>query len=267
MQVLGTPVYIYAMTIIENKSTIGNKLLRFIADNSTKISVRDSESVQVLEKIGSRCPAPSVIPDPAFCLNWVQDSEFERKMDVNLVGISVRPISDRWGGMSFDDYIDHMAETVTVIQDHGSNWQARGIPHQFYGIDDREYDDRYILQKINEKAPFRAGYQKDEMLDLEEYRMEYSQLGALVGIRRHSFVFAALSNTPVLPMAENPNASRLCTQLRTIPPLPLNYNLTEFSAALSDLIDHRTQIITRQDSAAAELSSGLAETYTQWLFE
>jgi len=264
---LGTPVYIYAMTIIENKSAIGNKLLRFIVDNSSRISVRDTESAQVLAKIGCRCPAPSVIPDPAFCLNWVRDAGPEQQMDVNLVGVSVRPISNRWGGMSFDDYIDHMAGTVLAIQERGSDWKARGIPHQFYGIDDREYDDRYILQKIHEKAPFRAGYLKDEMLNLEEYRLAYSQLGALVGIRRHSFVFAALSNTPILPMAENPNASRLCRQLRTIPPLPLNYSLTEFSEALSDLVDQRTQIVARQNTAATELSSGLAEIYTKWLFE
>ena len=145
--------------------------------------------------------------------------------------------------------------------------KALGIPHQFYGLDDPEYDDRYILEKIHHRTPFLAGYIQDEMLDLENYRRTYHRLGALVGIRRHSFVFAALVDTPILPMAEHPNASRMCQQLRTITPLPLDYSMAEFRKVLSEVFDRRAEICDKQRSASEELSANLSETYAEWLFE
>jgi polysaccharide pyruvyl transferase WcaK-like protein len=259
---IGTPVFVYGMTLIENKSKVGSKLVRYILDNSERISVRDEESADVLKKIGCSRPAPTVIPDPAFCLEWTSASSLESK----LVGITVRPISARWGGMTLDDYVSQMADTVDAIQNSNLGLRAQGIPHQFYGIDDPEYDDRYILARIHERSPFQGGYIEKEMLDLEEYRHVYSRLALLVGIRRHSFVFAALVNTPILPIAENPNASRLCTQLRTILPLPLHYTRTDFERVLADVLSRRKEICEKQHRATEELTSNLSETYTRWLF-
>jgi polysaccharide pyruvyl transferase WcaK-like protein len=263
---MGKPVFIYGMTIIENTSTAGKKLLKYIIDNSTKISVRDPESVTVLRDIDCAFSEPRVIPDPAFCLDWPINPSLQENSDLDLVGVTVRAISDRWGGMSFDDYISRMADTVATIQDL-MGLKAHGIPHQFYGVDDQVYDDRYILDKIHQRNPFAAGYIQDEMLDLEDYRHTYGKLGALVGIRRHSFVFAALANVPILPMSENPNASRICRQLQTIPPLPLDYRMDEFRRVLSGVFDQRNEICARQNSAVEELSSDLTKTYSQWLFE
>jgi polysaccharide pyruvyl transferase WcaK-like protein len=264
---LGKPVYIYGMTIIENQSVVGNQLLRYIVDNCSKVCVRDAASGAVLESIGCAFHTPEVIPDPAFCLSWKHDDSISDTSDLKLVGLTVRPISGRWGGMSFDDYIAHMAETVSAIQESTLGLKAQGIPHQFYGVDDLEYDDRYILEQIHQRTPFQAGYIQDEMLDLEEYRKIYSRLGTLVGIRRHSFVFAALANTPILPMSENPNASRMCEQLRTIPPLPLDYSMTEFRQTLAEIFARRKEICAKQNSAAMGLSADLLETYARWLFE
>jgi len=263
---MGKPIFIYGMTIIKNTSTAGKKLLKYIIDNSTRISVRDAESVTVLRNIDCAFSEPRVIPDPAFCLDWPSNPSLQENSDLNLVGVTVRAISGSWGGMSLDDYISHMADTLATIQDR-MGLKAQGIPHQFYGVDDQEYDDRYILEKIHQRNPFVAGYIQDEMLDLDDYRQTYGKLGALVGIRRHSFVFAALANVPIVPISENPNAARICRQLRTMPPLPLDYSMAEFRSVLSEVLDQRSEICARQTSAVEKLSSGLSQTYSQWLFE
>ena len=256
---LNIPVYIYAMTIIPNKTHEGEMWLKYIVDNAVRVSVRDEASVKCLKSVGCRQKNISVLPDPAYGLGWTKSHEvnFPKR-----AGLSVRLINDRWGGISEEEYLQKMASVIGLLQDR--NIEVIGIPHQYYDVDNPNFDDRTIFKKINQVISFQ--YVDYEMLDIKEYEELYRSLGLLVGIRRHSFVFAALSGVPIIPFSENPNAARVCKELDTITPFPLDFDLNFFSRNLDIFLNNLTEHSFRQNMALAYASSKLQERYTNWLF-
>jgi len=256
---LNIPVYIYAMTIVPNKTREGEMWLRYIVDNSVRVAVRDEGSSKCLLLAGCNQKNISILPDPAYGLGWTRNEESNTTM---RAGLTVRLINNRWGGVPEEVYLNKMATVVGLLQER--NVEVIGIPHQYYGIDNPNYDDRIILKKINNIISF--DYIDYEMLDLKDYEKLYRSLGLLVGIRRHSFVFAALSGVPIFPFSENPNAARVCEELDTIKPFSLNYDLGIFTTNLDIFLKNLTKHSSRQDMALTNASFNLQERYTNWLF-
>jgi polysaccharide pyruvyl transferase WcaK-like protein len=256
---LGIPVYVYAMTIVPNSTSEGDKWVRFIIDNAKRVAVRDEQSVEIIRSIGCLQKDVRILPDPAYAL-WPE--AIDREPRKYLAGLTVRKIDEGWGGIKQDKYIDLMAMVVSKVRESGMD--IVGVPHQYYGIDDPDYDDRTILRKINKKIPF--DLIEDEMLDLEEYAELYGSLSLLVGIRRHSFVFAAVAGVPVLPFAENPNAARVCREIGTVDPLPVDFDIKDFEKKLNEILENRSRYLARQKHNVQNLAHGLADSYKDWLF-
>ena len=257
---LRVPVYIYAMTIVPCKTDEGNKLLRYIIDNCERVSVRDEGSVKLLRSVGCINNEIDIIPDPAFGLQWkMKLLQSNTKLKA---GLTVRAIDETWGGISSDNYIKKMTYIIKLLQDN--NIDIIGIPHQFYGIDNKKCDDRTILKEISKHINFK--FIEDEILDLREYQKIYETLDMLVGIRRHSFIFAAMSGVPVLPISENPNASRACNDIgiedKDIISLSENYDNYKYNLKnfLSKLQEH--QII--QNKKTEYQKKKLEYAYCKW---
>jgi len=256
---LSIPVFIYAMTIVPNRTSEGNKWVRFIIDNADRIAVRDEESVAIIQSIGCMQENIQVLPDPAYALWPIIGNQEPRQQ---LAGLTVRKIDEDWGGISQEKYIDLMAMVISKVRQSGMD--IIGIPHQYYGIDDPDYDDRAIFEKINKKVSF--NFIENEMLDLKGYRELYGDLSLLIGIRRHSFVFAAISGVPVLPFAENPNAARVCQEIGTVEPLAVDTNIGGFDKKLNEIIENRLECLARQRHNVQNLAHGLSNRYKNWLF-
>lgn len=254
---LDLPVHLYAMTIVPNRTAEGDRWLRYIVENCETISVRDPESIEHLHSIGCRAKNAHVLPDPAFALDWPRTP-----LRTGRVALSVRHIHSGWGGMEETEYLERMAAVVRLIQRRG--FEVVGIPHQFYGIDNPAFDDRTILAKISERAPF--GFIEDEWLDLDRYRDFYAGVDALVGIRRHSFLFAAAAGVPVLAFSENPNAARACRDFGGIAPIALDTSIAEFGSHFDRLIDGGESVSDRQSLAFGRAGAGLRERYRSTLF-
>lgn len=256
---LNVPVYLYAMTIVPNKTQEGERWLRYIVDNCVSVAVRDEGSVKCMQLAGCRQPNISILPDPAYGLDWVRNHGTNTP---KRAGLTVRLINDRWGGIPEEVYLKKMSAVVSLLQER--NIEVIGIPHQYYGVDNPDYDDRTIFQKINKLIPFK--YIDYEMLDLKDYEDLYRNLDLLVGIRRHSFVFAALAGVPILPFSENPNAARVCEELDTLTPRSLDFDLDVFTSNLDIFLNNLTVHSSRQDIALGNVCFKLQERYTNWLF-
>ena len=255
---LGVPVYIYAMTIVKCDSEEGSKWLKYIIDNSEKVSVRDEGSVEILRSVGCINSEIQVIPDPAYGLLWEKKSvQSNKKL---TAGLSVRAIHEKWGGISSDNYIQKMANIVKLLQDN--NIHVIGIPHQYYGIDDKRYDDRNILKEIAEHVDFEVI--TDEVLDLKKYHIIYQQLDMLVGIRRHSFIFSAVSGVPVFPFSENPNAARACAELGIEDTLELSENFEDYEKKLKKFLSIKNERLITQNKKVEQLKATLESGYRDW---
>ena len=255
---LGVPVYIYAMTIVPCKSDEGYKWLKYIIDNSDKVSVRDQGSVDVLRSIGCINKEIKVIPDPGYGLLWEKKSlQSNKKL---TAGLSVRAIHEKWGGMSSDSYIQKMASLVRLLKDKNIN--VVGIPHQYYGIDDSMYDDRNILNEIAKHVDFEVI--NDEILDLKKYQTIYRDLDMLVGIRRHSFIFAAVSGVPIFPFSENPNAARAAAELGVDDILELSEPFENYERKLKKFLSIKDKRQIIQDEKSEKLKIKLEVGYSDW---
>ena len=255
---LGVPVYIYAMTIVKCDSEEGSKWLKYIIDNSEKVSVRDEGSVEILRSVGCINSEIQVIPDPAYGLLWEKKSvQSNKKL---TAGLSVRAIHEKWGGISSDNYIQKMANIVKLLQDN--NIHVIGIPHQYYGIDDKRYDDRNILKEIAEHVDFEVI--TDEVLDLKKYHIIYQELDMLVGIRRHSFIFSAVSGVPVFPFSENPNAARACAELGIEDTLELSENFEDYEKKLKKFLSIKNERLITQNKKVEQLKATLESGYRDW---
>lgn len=257
---LGTPVYIYAMTIVPNKTSEGRAWLKYIIDNAASVAVRDAESARWLRSAGCAQENVQVIPDPAYGLVWQRQRESGNPI---RVGLTVRAINKRWGGISENAYLNKMAAVVKVLQQKGL--EVVGIPHQYYGVDDSNFDDRTIFARIAQRVPF--GYVRSEMLDLYQYEALYRSLGLLVGIRRHSFIFAAIAGVPIIPFSENPNATRVCSEIGTVSPFHLDCDLGVFAENVDAVLSNRAEFLNRQNKLVRHISSNLEDKYTAWLLE
>lgn len=258
---LRVPVYIYAMTIVPCKTEEGNKWLRYIVDNCKKVSVRDEGSLNLLRSIGCINNEIDIIPDPAFGLQWkIKLLQSKTKLKA---GLTVRAIDETWGGISSDNYIKKMTNIIKLLQDN--NIDIIGIPHQFYGIDNKQYDDRTILKEISKHIDFE--FIEDEILDLREYQKIYETLDILVGIRRHSFIYAAMSGVPVLPFSENPNASRACNDIgiedKDI--LGLSENYDNHKRKLENFLSTLQERQTIQNQKIEYQKNKLEHTYGKWI--
>ena len=255
---LGVPVYIYAMTIVKCDSEEGRKWLKYIIDNSEKVSVRDEGSVEILRSVGCINSEIQVIPDPAYGLLWEKKSvQSNKKL---TAGLSVRAIHEKWGGISSDNYIQKMANIVKLLQDNDIH--VIGIPHQYYGIDDKRYDDRNILKEIAEHVDFEVI--TDEVLDLKKYHIIYQELDMLVGIRRHSFIFSAVSGVPVFPFSENPNAARACAELGIEDTLELSENSEDYEKKLKKFLSIKNERRITQNKKVEQLKAKLESGYSDW---
>jgi polysaccharide pyruvyl transferase WcaK-like protein len=255
---LGVPVHVYALTVVPNRTPEGTGWLRFIIDNAARVSLRDQESVEVLHMAGCLREDLAVLPDPAYALGWERIREAGGP---RLAGLTVRKIGPSWGGVARADHLSSLAGAVRELHQRG--YRVIGIPHQYYGIDDPEVDDRTILRELAALAPLVPV--EEEMLDLASYRRLYSSLDLLVGIRRHSFIFAAVTGVPVLPLAENPNASRAAREIGAGEPLPPVFEREEFARRLNALEAEREERTRRQEASVRGLAAGLEERYRSWL--
>ncbi|MFE8072020.1 polysaccharide pyruvyl transferase family protein [Marinobacteraceae bacterium S3BR75-40.1] len=249
---LGVPVHIYAMTFIPLKTETGEQWVRYIVDNCETVTVRDQGSKDYLLQIGCRHTGIRVAPDPAFAMPWTQSP-----MNNGRIAVSARHISPAYAGMDAERYIDQMVWLCREISERG--YRPVGIAHCYYGTDDPLADDRTTLKKIAERSPLEVV--EGEMLDLEAYRRFYNSVDALIGIRRHAMLFAAVAGVPVLGICENENGIRGCQDIGAMDPLRLDFSPQQARDKLDELLSHKDDIAARQRLHIEQRRAELEKVY------
>jgi polysaccharide pyruvyl transferase WcaK-like protein len=251
---LDIPVHIYAMTFIPLKTKDGEKSVKFIVDNCESISVRDKDSLQYLRDIGCTNNKIAIIPDPAYALSWQPST-----LNNGKVAITARHISDAYCGMNLRRYIEQMEWVINKVESLG--YKTYGVPHCYYDIDDPNTDDRNILKILAKNTSLQVV--EEEMLDIAEYAKFYQNMDALIGVRRHSMLFAAAAGVPVLGICETENGTRACAEIDAEPPLLLNFDRDKAAYSIENILNQRHGIAKRQSLAFNARSNEVTTGFDQ----
>lgn len=183
------PVFIYA----QGMGPFNHKRSRFIvkkALKNTTITVRDNDSKQLLQKIGVK-EKIDLVPDPVLGIDIMQQSSdwfTSQQFTKPVVTVSVRdwPASNQ--------YKQKLAQALSVIGKQG--YEIVFIPmHGSYDFTTSE-EIASLMDCESKIAPYDASiHEKIAIINESE---------ALIGIRLHALIFAAVVNTPFLPLSYDP---------------------------------------------------------------
>lgn len=182
---LRVPTFIYAQGMGPIDKRIGRFLTKAALKN-TFITVRDQESKQLLEEIGLTQEI-SLVPDPVLgidigALPEVKDTEVKR------ISVSVR----EW--KTEISFLEHMAKGLDALAKRG--YEIDFIP--MHGEHDA-VTSRFVKELMKEKATIAPA---DLSIDEKIKRIGVSDV--LVGMRLHALIFAAVTNTPYVPVSYDP---------------------------------------------------------------
>lgn len=183
------PVFVYA----QGMGPFNQKLSRFMVKSALKnttITVRDNDSKQLLQRIGVKDNI-DIVPDPVLGIDVVQQTSdwfTSQQFTKPVVTVSVRD----WP--TTNNYKRKLAEALSFIGKQG--YEIVFIPmHGSHDFTTSEEIAR-LMDCESKIAPHDASIHEKIAL------IHDSEL--LIGIRLHALIFAAVVNTPFLPLSYDP---------------------------------------------------------------
>jgi polysaccharide pyruvyl transferase CsaB len=207
-QAAGIPYMFYAQGIGPLNRAISRILVCRVANRAGAITVRDPESVALLQKIGVRRVPVQITADPAFALSPAPPEEIDRILQSEgvsaerpFIAVSLR----RWGGAG-TDVIPAYAELVRKI---AANTGCGIVFVPMQAPSDTEISNE-VLQAAKLSSPIttlRGIYSPEALLGL----LQRAQ--AVVGMRLHALIFAARVATPLFALSYDPKVDSLMARL------------------------------------------------------
>ncbi|MFT5284233.1 MAG: polysaccharide pyruvyl transferase WcaK-like protein [Planctomycetota bacterium] len=231
---LGTPVMLFGMTVATETSRIARDYLRFIAEGSELITVREIQSRDNLVELGIDGDQVQVLPDPTLGLPFLEPSgdyglqkgsvwldeanallgQLEVEPDRRIIAVNVRSYAWRDGAEGQTRSEKLLAELLDeVIQNTGA--QLLFIPQMTSdSTNPEELDDRLMSGRV-------IGLMKEsssctavvDELSIWQALALYRQCSMLLSMRRHGLTFAVTQHVPVLAIAMDDNIEFLTSSL------------------------------------------------------
>jgi polysaccharide pyruvyl transferase CsaB len=200
-QFLGKPVFVYAQGMGPFKMGFNKWIVRQVIQKTKVITVRDKESKSLLESIGVKKPI-TIAPDPVIGLNTSQNrSDFLENQGISgsVLTVAIR----EWP--SPIDYKTKIAKALDQCVQKGIN--VIFVP--MHGKNDNETSEEIasLMKQSSLIAPHDA--------PIEEKISVIGDSDLLFGMRLHSLIFAAITNTPFISLSYDPKIdafTSLCGQ-------------------------------------------------------
>lgn len=207
-KVLEKPVFVYAQSIGPLNRAFYRWIARYVLNRVDLITLRDSESENILASIGVTKPPIYVTCDSAFAMPFtdLKPMQVMRYEDIDLdntsslkVSISVR----RWNRYTTTDGHKKYVEAVAALAD----WLIMENNAQILfastctGFAGYHNDDRVIAHEVADHMKHRK--EKNPAILYGEYTPQelstiYGAMDLHVGTRMHSNILAMLAGTPVV---------------------------------------------------------------------
>jgi len=201
------PIVLYGVNVVDKvKSKITKEHVRFILENSKKITVREQSAKKLLKNLNFSSPEIAVYGDPAFGVIFSKEKSLAYKTlrknriqlpsNKNIVGLCVR--EEYWK-------IDKAAQMKKIkkLSKILDNFQQKTnciflfIPNCTYNGVNKWQDDRFVHKQIKKNMRKKSKCVLiDKELNLFETMNIFSLLEMHITNRRHSTCFAALNSIP-----------------------------------------------------------------------
>jgi polysaccharide pyruvyl transferase CsaB len=188
------PVMVYAQGIGPLKRRISKFLVRLSISGCNVITVRDERSKRILEKIGVRRDI-HVTADPALLLKPSQLSLL-KGYKRPLIGYAFRA----WQGLDFDT-MARMADEVN------KRFKGTAVFIPFHYKRDEFVAEQIVSRMKTTSTVLRSTELPSDVLGA------IGELDALVGIRLHSTIFAAIQGIPFIPVSYDPKVSEFAKSI------------------------------------------------------
>lgn len=245
---LKKPVIFYAQGVGPINRNFSKRLMHRFANQVDLITLRDHDSLLLLNQMGVTRPPIRVTADPVFTL---QPSEVHfRQMDAllqehgiskeKLIGVSVRS----W--QSLAGFRPKLARILDYLADKG--YQILFIPMEF-STDMAE--SQYIKGLMQKPAII-----IDNELNSLQHMALISRLDLLIGMRLHSLVFAASQGVPFAGISYDPKVDAF---LELFDLRPVEGDYAEICDQIDDLLEN-AQLPEDIKKRAGEMRSRAEET-------
>jgi polysaccharide pyruvyl transferase CsaB len=180
------------------------KLTKLVLDKLPYISLRDEDSLELLEEIGVNRPEIEVAGDPAITLDIVPSERIDTwwseniPQETKIMGLTLRPVTNM-PNEKFMPLIDSVNDWGNV-----HNGRILFIPF-FYDID--LPFSRDLAKELNVSDPIFL-----DIPDITPLEMIYliSKIDHLIAIRLHAIIFAAMTETVVTGISYDPKVRSFC---------------------------------------------------------
>ena len=195
-KMLNKKVMLFAHGIGPIRSGILRKLTKYVCGKADLITVRDTDSLVELERIGVASDKVRLTADAVLTLAQADKEQglqslkkFNVSQEKPLVAISVRS----WG--SSDKYLQEMAKAADALVEQ-NNVQIVLLPLQ-YPADVTAC--RKLQQFMKEDAVI-----LDAAFDTEQFLALMGNFSLLIGMRLHALIFAAVMEVPFIALSYDP---------------------------------------------------------------
>lgn len=185
------PVCIYAQGIGPLRRLSSRRLVSYLFNRSQYISVRDKDSKSLLQIIGVK-EAIQVVPDPVLGLQ----TSFPEKKSSNIICVAVRA----W--MDYHAYKKQLAVCLDRLYQQG--YTIEFLP--MHGQQDyaASLEIQQAMHAPSNLIPVTSSF--------TEKMAHIHQADALIGMRLHALIFAAMAMTPFVALSYDPKIDALTKQ-------------------------------------------------------
>lgn len=213
-QWLGKPTFIYAQGIGPVNRGMFHPFIKNVFNKCEYISVRDTQSSELLQRMGVSEQRIQVVPDPVMGLrlpeNEMRSAEAVKlsNLDLPVVGVSVRYWDqERRELKAIAAGLKKLCEAQAV--------HIRFLP--FYAPDDAEAS-RLVIEHMGDvSATGSVISTADDAILPQHMLQEVSHCDAILGMRLHSLIYAANVNVPMAGVSYDPKINHFLRRLHIDP--------------------------------------------------
>ena len=199
-EMLNVPVMLYAQGIGPIYGKCARRIMKFIGNKTSVITVRDEGSIKELESLEITKPQIECTADPALSLtvkNKNIGEEILQKANADMgkkkIGVAVR----EWKNWKL--YKEVLAETADVLK--------RDLDVEIVYIPMQKSEDVFAAREVASLSQT-GGVILEGPYNTEELLSIIANMDLIISIRLHALIFAAVANVPMVGLSYDPKVGR-----------------------------------------------------------